>query len=885
MDTKLKNSKTLTTFKILCFFGALLFAFLAGDQAIISARANILYHSKNNKPYETIAFLQNLDYDLSSLLTVNGYYEDNGFYSDFNSFCENSVSAKTITSEINYDKEAALELYDLTIKIKELCPGDVKEYFETDGDNYYSDYYDSSHITEEAEKTDTNDYVCFTVPEIYSSTGTNDYVCLTVPESYSSFEEWARDYATIRNCLFEYVSDATSKETIEAEFEQKLTLALENSYNSYSYTTRYNTIHLDSLKNFKYLLINENGTKLSNLEKFNINEKEFINGLETDSMFYVRFEKGMLLSPPALYDNESNILNFIFKSGITSIHEFTEEYFYKYFGDNTKLYIKIDANPTGDDAYKMISETFYYSLNKSDSYHTYIALVSAIISLLSLVAYGVLIGMKTEKPVKLNPFERIPLIIYLLLYIVFFCLAVTALTFTSLADVFIGTFDITALAYIFTPRIVNVFTGIIVATISLATLLFTLYIARNKKAEALERRFIIGLVILGLHKLSKKKKALWDSLKYTKRTSLCFMLFYFAVNFVIISFALASDYYAVLFLFAFIIYNAAALTYAAKYMGDCLKLASFAEEIRKGNYALNVDISSFVKPLRKFATDLCACRDSVKRSVDEGIKGERMKTELITNVSHDLKTPLTSIINYVSLLKLDNISEEDKKEYLDILEKKSKKLQRLIEDLTEASKATSGNMKITLERVNLNELAVQAVGENSDSLEEAGLDLIFGERDKDLFVSCNTQNTFRVIDNLFSNVKKYSLGGSRVYAEVYREGSYGVFMLKNVSKDKLNVAPDELTARFVRGDKSRTTEGSGLGLSIARSFTEMQGGAFEIVIDGDLFKAMVKLPLDDSCEKKDDESAFNTSYDSPPNGTSKSPDASSPPPFPTSPTV
>ncbi len=561
-------------------------------------------------------------------------------------------------------------------------------------------------------------------------------------------------------------------------------------------------------------------------------------------MFYVKFENGTLLSPAALYDNESNLLNFIFKSGITSTHELTEDYFKDLFGENVKLYIKIDSNPTGDDAYKMIYETFYYSLNKKDAYHTYVAVIAAVLSIISLVAYAILTGTKTEKPVKLNPLEKLPLFMYLILYIVFLCLGVTGVAFTALADVLLDTFDFVALGYIFTPKLINIITGLIVAAISFATLLFVLYIARNKKAEVLERRFIIGLIILGLHRLSKKKALLRDSLKYIKRQSLLFLVFYFIVNFVLISLALETRYYHALVLLAFTVYNIAALIYAAKYMGDCLKLASFAEEIRNGNYALNVDVSSFVKPLRKFAVDLSACRDSVKRSVDEGIKGERMKTELITNVSHDLKTPLTSIINYVSLLKLDNISPEDKKEYLDILEKKSKKLQRLIEDLTEASKATSGNMKITLERVNLNELAIQAVGENSDALESVGLDLIFGERDRELFVNCNIQNTFRVIDNLFSNAKKYSLGGSRVYAEVYREGDYGVFMLKNVSKEKLNVAPDELTERFVRGDKARTSEGSGLGLSIARSFTEMQGGVFNIEIDGDLFKAVVKLPLD-----------------------------------------
>lgn len=845
MDIKLKNSKSLTAFKILTFLLTLLFAFIAGDQAIVSARANILYRSKNGKPYETLTFLQNFDYDLYSLLIVADYYEYNGIYADFESYCENAPSAQTIKTAYEENKSTALELYEKTLRVKELCPGDVDYYFEAGGDDFYYsyDYYKEDYQLVYPSSDTDNGYEIVTAVSV-EYTDDTDYKNFVVPDEYDDFDSWARDYAALRHTLFLFVNDATSEETISTEFDTKLSEALLTSYDNYSSLTSYNATHLDSLKNFKYLYISEKGVKLSNLEKFGLDEKSFIDSLSKDNMFYVKFENGTLLSPAALYDNESNLLNFIFKSGITSVRELTEDYFKDFFGEEVKLYIKIDGNPTGDDAYKMIYETFYYSLNKKDAYHTYAALITAVLSIISLVAYAILTGTKTEKPVKLNPFEKVPLFIYLLLYIIFFCLGVMGIAFTALADVLLDTFDFVALGYIFTPKLINIITGLIVAAISLATLLFVLYIARNKKAEVLERRFIIGLIILGLHKLSKKKALLRDSLKYIKRRSLLLLAFYFIVNFVLISLALETRYYHALVLLAFIIYNIAALMYAVKFLGDCLKLASFAEEIRNGNYELNVDISSFVKPLRKFALDLSACRDSVKRSVDEGIKGERMKTELITNVSHDLKTPLTSIINYVSLLKLDNVSPEDKKEYLDILEKKSKKLQRLIEDLTEASKATSGNMKITLERVNLNELAVQAVGENSDALESVGLDLIFGERDRDLYVNCNIQNTFRVIDNLFSNAKKYSLGGSRVYAEVYREGDYGVFMLKNVSKEKLNVAPDELTERFVRGDKARTSEGSGLGLSIARSFTEMQGGVFNIEIDGDLFKAVVKLPLD-----------------------------------------
>ena len=229
-------------------------------------------------------------------------------------------------------------------------------------------------------------------------------------------------------------------------------------------------------------------------------------------------------------------------------------------------------------------------------------------------------------------------------------------------------------------------------------------------------------------------------------------------------------------------------------------------------------------------------------AIQESLKSERLKTELITNVSHDIKTPLTSIINYVDLLKKEDIKDEKVKEYIDILEQKSQRLKKLIEDLVEASKVSSGNVKLNIESISIKELFQQTIGEFKDRFEEKGLKIEVQMPNEGAKVKADSRYLYRVIENLFSNITKYALENSRVYIDVKegkknKEGKETLnISIKNISKEKLNISSEELMQRFVRGDRARHTEGSGLGLSIAKSLTELQGGKFDITIDGDLFK-------------------------------------------------
>ena len=224
-----------------------------------------------------------------------------------------------------------------------------------------------------------------------------------------------------------------------------------------------------------------------------------------------------------------------------------------------------------------------------------------------------------------------------------------------------------------------------------------------------------------------------------------------------------------------------------------------------------------------------------KAAVETAVKGERLKAELITNVSHDLKTPLTSIVNYVFAPAQRRVRRAAN-EYIKILKEKSNRLKALIDDLMEASKVSTGNIKINLSPVNLYELAMQISGEHSDVLEEKGIDIIIAKPEVEPIVWADSQQTWRIIENLFSNVKKYTMPGTRVYVDTTIENGYGCFSIKNISADALNIPAEELTQRFVRNDEARSGEGSGLGLSIAESLCKLQKGEFSITIDGDLFK-------------------------------------------------
>ncbi len=279
-----------------------------------------------------------------------------------------------------------------------------------------------------------------------------------------------------------------------------------------------------------------------------------------------------------------------------------------------------------------------------------------------------------------------------------------------------------------------------------------------------------------------------------------------------------------------------------------IALHNGARAISKGDTSYRIRSSLLFGPFKKHAEYLNNINDGVNKAVEERLRSESLKTELITNVSHDLKTPLTSIVNYIDLLKKTDIKDEKAKEYVEVIDRQSQRLKKLTVDIVEASKAATGNVEVHYEDTALNVILLQTNGEYIERLQEKNLTLVQEIPDEDIRISTDGRLLWRIIDNLMNNICKYSMPGTRVYLTLWENNGRAFISFRNISRNKLGITPESLTERFVRGDSSRNTEGSGLGLSIANSLTEIMGGKLSIIIDGDLFKVTLSFPTAEASE-------------------------------------
>lgn len=473
------------------------------------------------------------------------------------------------------------------------------------------------------------------------------------------------------------------------------------------------------------------------------------------------------------------------------------------------------------------------------------ALMVFIISVVVILAcFAVVIGLSGKiygsDEIKLGAFGKIPLLIklFLLTLIVSGAVGIPCSYFDGYYDYY--------------PNASLVSSVISAVSVLLVLLLLELicYFVKNIRAHKMSRRFFTVLLFSYAHKKHKEKKEKLANepavyIEITKHLKKKFFLAVALVNAVVLFIALCTwnAAFFILSLGALVVYDLAVLLYSLHYAKYVMKIFSAIREIRGGNYTVRLNPAEMPKSLKRYAQDINTLGDSVKEAVEKAVKEQNTKTELITNVSHDLKTPLTSIINYVDLLSKCDISDSTAQSYIEVLGEKSARLKKLIEDLIEASKAQTGNITSTPVPVSLNELISQIVGEYDDEFNEKGLINILSLSQEQLIVSADSKLSHRVLDNLFNNASKYAMPGTRVYVNVFRDGAYGSVTVRNISADQLNISASELMSRFVRGDSSRSTSGNGLGLSIAENLCKAQSGRFGIEINGDMFTAKVDFLL------------------------------------------
>lgn len=494
------------------------------------------------------------------------------------------------------------------------------------------------------------------------------------------------------------------------------------------------------------------------------------------------------------------------------------------------LYAFVKDPITADDRYvsSLASFNFLYQMR-------YIFIVSLIFfGMISILLFVYLVRTagyrKDDETFSLSFWDRIPLDVYIACLIAVFIVVVYAVSL--------------ALRYN-----INVFIEAM-ASISILLLFSLLFLAicmsfsvRIKVGKWWRNTLIfriLSLLFKALHAVGRFLKNILIAIPVTWKAILGFILF-FLINFII---SPAAYINGVAFLFLFL-FNAAAFVLIIKIALQIHRLKNASNQMAQGHYDKKIEVSSMFTPMKQIGNNLNNISLGMEKAVQEQLKGERLKAELITNVSHDIKTPLTSIVNYVDLLKKEDIQTQPVAEYINVLDRQSARLKKLTEDVLEASKVSTGNISVTPSKLNVVELLSQSLAEYSEKFSQNELTLMTFFPADNLYIFADGRLLWRTFDNLLDNIRKYSHPQTRVYIEVSTEQNQVYITFKNISSHALNISPDELIERFVRGDSARSTEGSGLGLSIAKSLAELQHGTMNTSIDGDLFKVQLIFPLSD----------------------------------------
>ena len=464
-------------------------------------------------------------------------------------------------------------------------------------------------------------------------------------------------------------------------------------------------------------------------------------------------------------------------------------------------------------------------------YCYFIIPVSTILIILILMYLIISIGYKKgEDGIVLNDFDKTPLEI-----IIFFAIIIGCIPFILLEGI---TRDYNGIISL-------VVTGGLVIYVLCAIILNTTI--KRIKSKTFFKSTITGKILKWIYVCGgvvyHKLKIVWDTLTYSSDLKVKVIIKFIIISALAIFIFLVFHNSGMVVVLEFILI-AVTLYKIIKFIKNCSQIERKLKEMYEEDNSNKLYEEDFGNEFKNSVRYLNNISNGFENAIQDRMKSERMKIELITNVSHDIKTPLTSIINYVDLLKKENINNEQAKEYIEILDSKSQRLKKLTEDLVEASKVSTGNISLNLEKINVVELVKQATGEFEDKFKKRGLETIINADKNEVDIMADSRYMYRIIENLFSNVSKYALENSRVYIDIKQSkednlANNVIIEVKNISKDKLNISAEELMQRFVRGDKSRTTVGSGLGISIAQNLTELQKGKFELKLDGDLFKVKI----------------------------------------------
>lgn len=489
--------------------------------------------------------------------------------------------------------------------------------------------------------------------------------------------------------------------------------------------------------------------------------------------------------------------------------------------DDMTLIIGIDTELSAeDDIYEASRE--YEQLHPWIKVCIFCGLVSLMGWIISLVYLTLATGRRTgEEKIHLNPIDKIKTEILVAAFI--FMMAELVILITKVNSEEWAVY------------------GIIVAsgTVSLVIdglfLIFYLSMVRRMKAEMLWETSVACWLERGIRKVfARQKTTVRVLLLFAGHMAVCFVL------------AVGAFYYqSMTALVVLLLFSAGECYMILRKAVEQYQIRQGVEKIRDGVLSGKIDIEQLHGEEKSLAEAINNIGEGLLHAVDDSTKNERMKADLITNVSHDIKTPLTSIINYVNLMKLEKIDNERVQGYIKILDEKSQRLKQLTADLVEASKISSGNVKLDMQVIDLVELVYQTSGEFNEKFEQKELTIVTKLPKTAVLIRADGRQLYRVIENLYNNVAKYALEKTRVYVDIAYVEEKVVFSIKNVSEHSLareNSNAGDLTERFIRGDSSRTTEGSGLGLSIAKSLTVLMGGVFDIKVDGDLFKASITFP-------------------------------------------